>query len=227
MAISDSTIQFLQDLSKNNNRDWFAANKPTYTAAHENIIQFSDDVLHLLHEFDKIETPNGKKAVKRIYKDVRFSKNKDPYKNNFGMAYVRAGSQRRGGFYIHIQPDAHFIGGGFWAPEKEDLHRVRKHIETDDTELRNVIQSKSFRDTFGTLQGEQLKTAPKGFDKEHTAIDLLRHKQFLIGKEFSNMEVLDKDFSKTAAETLKAMLPFFDVMTEMLTTNLNGESLMD
>ncbi len=227
MAISKSTIQFLKDLSKNNNRDWFAENKSTYTSAHEDIILFADNVLELLNEFDKIETPSGKKAVKRIYKDVRFSKNKDPYKNNFGLGYVRSGANRRGGFYVHIQPDSHFIGGGFWSPEKEDLQRIRKHIETDDSELRRVINSKSFTSTFGELQGEQLKTAPKGFDKEHPAIDLLRYKQFLIGKEFSNEEVLAKDFPKTAAETLKAMLPFFDIMTEMLTTNLNGESLID
>lgn len=227
MSISKSSLQFLKDLSKNNNRDWFAEHKPSYVKAHENIIHFADDVLEKLNSFDKIETPTGKKAVKRIYKDVRFSKNKDPYKNNFGIVFVRAGADRRGGFYIHLQPGANFIGGGFWSPEKEDLLRIRKHIEVDDSELRKVINSKGFTSNFGLLQGDQLKSAPKGFDKEHPAIDLLRYKQFLISKEFTDAEVLSSDFATIASNTLKAMLPFFDVMTEMLTTNLNGESLIE
>ena len=227
MSISKSSLQFLKNLSQNNNRDWFAENKPSYVKAHEDIIQFADEVLNQLNTFDKIDTPNGKKVVKRIYKDVRFSKNKDPYKNNFGLVFIRAGADRRGSFYIHIQPGSNFIGGGFWGPEKDDLLRIRKHIEVDDSELRHVINSKQFTSNFGSLQGDQLKSAPKGFDKEHSAIDLLRYKQFLISKEFTDKDVLSSDFTTTAAETLKAMLPFFEVMTEMLTTNLNGESLIE
>lgn len=227
MAIEKSTISFLKNLAQNNNRDWFAENKSVYQEANENVVAFADEVLALLNQFDKIETPNGKKAVKRIYRDVRFSKNKAPYKNNFGIGFVRSGADRRGGFYIHLQPGQCFIGGGFWGPEKEDLLRIRKHIEVDDSELRAVINSKAFKSNFGSLEGEQLKSAPKGFDKEHPAIDLLRYKQFLIGKEFTDAQVTSKDFPKLATNTLKAMLPFFDVMTEMLTTNLNGESLID
>ncbi|MGB0389940.1 MAG: DUF2461 domain-containing protein [Salibacteraceae bacterium] len=227
MTISKNTISFLDNLSKNNNRDWFTENKPTYLEAHENIIGFADKVLEILNTFDKIETASGKKSVKRIYRDVRFSKNKDPYKNNFGIEFKRSGANRRGGFYIHIAPNASFIGGGFWGPEKEDLLRIRKHIEVDDSELRSVINSKDFKSVFGELKGEQLKSAPKGFDKKHKAIDLLRFKQFLIGTDFTNEQVTATDFAQTAAYTLKAMLPFFEVMTEMLTTNLNGESLID
>jgi uncharacterized protein (TIGR02453 family) len=227
MAISKSTLQFLSDLSSNNSRDWFTENKPVYLVAHENAIEFADEVLDALNHFDKIETPTGKKAVKRIYRDVRFSKNKAPYKNNFGLGFTRSGASRRGSYYIHIQPGESFIGGGFWGPEKEDLLRIRKHIETDDEELRALLNSKDFKHHFGTLQGEQLKSSPKGFDKDHKAIDLLRYKQFLIGRSFTDPEVLSSDFPKKAAQTLKAMMPFFEIMTEMLTTNLNGESLID
>ena len=101
MAISKKAFSFLQDLSRNNNRDWFAENKDKYTAAHENMIEFAEDVLGKMNGFDKIETPSGKKALKRIYRDVRFSKNKAPYKQHFGLMYARATAARRGGYYIH------------------------------------------------------------------------------------------------------------------------------
>ena len=226
MGISKNTFSFINKLSKNNNRDWFAENKSLYTAAQEDVIEFSNEVLEKMHAFDKIETPTGKKALKRIYRDVRFSKNKAPYKQHFGMMYARNGADRRGTYYIHLQPGENFIGGGFWGPEKDDLLRIRKHIDQDDTYFREVLDSKAFKSTFGILRGEQLKSAPKNFDKEHPAIDLLRYKQFLIMKQFTDEEVLSPDFADQAAKTLKEMLPFFDVMTEMLTTNMNGESLV-
>ena len=226
MTIQENTLQFLSDLAQNNNRDWFAEHKDRYEQAHKNMVSFADEILHQMATFDQIETLNGKRALKRIYRDVRFSKNKEPYKKNFGMVFTRSTASRRGSYYIHIQPGNSFIGGGFWGPEKEDLELIRCHIAADDSYLRNVIESNEFRQFFGQMDGEQLKTSPKGYEKDHPAIDLLRYKQFLISKPFSDKEVLSKDFSQKAAITLKAMLPFFDVMSEMLTTNLNGESLI-
>ncbi len=226
MGISKNTFSFLNHLANNNNRDWFAENKSIYTAAHEDVIEFSNSLLDNMHAFDKIETPSGKKALKRIYRDVRFSKNKAPYKQHFGMMFSRLGTERRGTYYIHLQPGESFIGGGFWGPEKDDLLRIRKHIAQDDTYFRAVLDSKGFKKEFGTMRGEQLKSSPKNFDKEHPAIDLLRYKQFLVMKTFTNEEVLSPDFAIEAAKTLKGMLPFFDIMTEMLTTNMNGESLI-
>jgi len=227
MAISKSTYSFLQKLAINNNRDWFADHKDQYTTAHENVIEFADDVLGKMNGFDKIETPSGKKALKRIYRDVRFSKNKAPYKQHFGIMYARATAAKRGGYYIHIQPGESFLGGGFWGPEKEDLLLIRKHIAADDSYLREVLESTKFKKHFGEMKGDQLKSAPKGFDKEHVAIDLLRYKSFLCMERFTDEEVLSPDFSKKVETTFKAMQPFLEVMTEMLTTNLNGESLLD
>jgi uncharacterized protein (TIGR02453 family) len=227
MAISKNSFNFLKQLSENNNRDWFTENKQFYTDAQQDIIRFADDVLQGMNAFDHLETPSGKKALKRIYRDVRFSKDKVPYKQHFGMMLARATQARRGTYYIHIQPGNSFIGGGFWGPEKEDLLRIRKHIAQDDSYLNKVLNSKEFKNQFEVLEGEQLKTAPKGFDKEHPSIELLRYKQFLIGKSFTDKEVLSTDFAQQACATLKAMIPFFDVMTEMLTTNLNGESLIN
>lgn len=227
MSVSESTFQFINSIAKNNNREWFAEHKSEYVSAHDNAVLFADEIIVGLNKVDQIETPSGKKSVKRIYRDVRFSKDKKPYKQHIGMMFSRATAARRGTYYIHLQPGESFIGGGFWGPEKEDLLRIRKHIAQDDQYFRKVLNSKAFKNTFGELSGEQLKTAPKGFDKEHPAIDLLRYKQFLIGKSFTDKEVLDPTFPNQALKTLAAMIPFFDIMTEMLTTNLNGESLID
>jgi uncharacterized protein (TIGR02453 family) len=222
-AISKDNISFLKKLGKNNDRDWFQENKAEYERQHEEMILFADELLGLMNQHDNIETISGKKSLNRIYRDVRFSKDKSPYKTHWGGGLKRATKQLRGGYYFHIQPGGNsFIGGGFWSPDKDDLLRIREEIATDASEMREIITSKDFVDTFGTLDGEQLKSAPKGFDKEHKDIDLLRYKQFIFGKNFSDEEVLAEDFAQVANETFKKMRPFFDLMSEILTTDSNG-----
>lgn len=225
-VIKKSNLDFLVELSKNNDRDWFQENKARYVEEHENVIAFADELLDLMNVHDSIETPTGKKSLYRIYRDVRFSKDKSPYKTNWAGGFKRATKLRRGGYYFHIQPGGNsFIGGGFWSPDKDDLLRIREDIASDPSEMRSIITSPDFVDTFGTLDGEQLKTAPKGFDKEHPAIDLLRYKQFIFGKNFSDKEVLSKDFLSIANETFKSMRPFFNYMSDVLTTDSNGSPL--
>jgi uncharacterized protein (TIGR02453 family) len=225
-SITKSNFKFITDLSKNNNRDWFNENKAVYQEQHENIIQFADELLALMNEHDNIETPTGKKSLFRIYRDVRFSKDKSPYKTHWSGGFKRATKLLRGGYYFHLQPGGNsFIGGGFWGPNKEDLLRIREELAVDASEMRDIITDKDFVDTFGGLEGEQLKTAPKGFDKEHPDIDLLRYKQFIFGRNFTDDEVLDPNFVNVANETFKKMRPFFDYMSEVLTTDANGEPL--
>jgi uncharacterized protein (TIGR02453 family) len=175
-----------------------------------------------LNAHDVIETPTGKKCLHRIYRDIRFSKEKTPYKTNWSGSFKRAGKQRRGGCYFHLEAGNSFIAGGFWSPNHEDLKRIRDDFAFDDKPIRKIIKSKTFVSTFGTMQGEQLKTTPKGFDAENSAIDLLRHKQFLVIRNFTDKEVLDKNFLKEANQTFKNMRPFFDYMSEVLTTDING-----
>lgn len=226
MPISQNDLDFLIALEQNNDRDWFTANKSRYQASHDNIIAFADTLLSKLNQHDVIETLNGKKSLFRIYRDVRFSKDKSPYKTNWAGGFTRATKSRRGGYYFHIAPNnGSFIAGGFWAPNKEDLQRIREEISIDDQELREIISESNFINTFGQLDGEQLKSAPKGFDKDHKAIDLLRYKQFIFSKNFSDQEVLSPDFATKVDETFKVMRPFFDYMSDVLTTDINGESL--
>jgi uncharacterized protein (TIGR02453 family) len=223
--IDKSTLGFLKKLAKNNDRNWFTNNKSSYEVAKKNVEDSAQDILSLLSKHDHIETASGKKAIYRIYRDVRFSKDKSPYKKHFAGYFRRATNKLRGGYYFKIEPGASMVGGGFWGPNKEDLKLIRDQISLDDSPLRKVLRSKKFISQFEELRGEKLKTAPKGWDKEHESIDLLNHKQFIIWKPLSDAQVTSPDFAKEINATFKAMRPFFDVMSMYLTTDLNGEDL--
>lgn len=220
--ILPETFEFLQDIDKNNNKAWFEKHKARYQAAHGNMIEFADELLLMMNKHDNIETPTGKKSLLRFYRDVRFSKDKRPYKNNMSGGFRRATALLRGSYYFHIQPGASFLGGGFWRPNPDDLKRIRTDIQADPSELRKILNHKTFKDYFGQMQGEAVKTAPKGFSKDDPAIDLIRHKGFILRHNFSDEEVLSKDFAKKLNEGFKKMRPFFDYMSEVLTTDANG-----
>lgn len=224
-AITKSNFYFLKKLAKNNNRNWFNANKDEYVTNHEQMILFAESVLEEMHKHDKIETVSGKKSLHRIYRDIRFSKDKSPYKNHWSGGFKRATKLLRGGYYYHIEPGNTIVAGGFWGPDKEDLARIREEIAVDSLELNKIINSKSFVSNFGKIWGEQLKTAPKGFPKDHKDINLLRYKQFCVVRNFSDAEALDKNFHKTVNDVFKAMRPFLNFMSEVLTTDINGEQL--
>lgn len=224
--ISKRNVDFLKKLEKNNDRDWFQANKEWYTEAHENSIELADKVLLELSKIDEIDNESGKKSLYRIYRDVRFSKDKSPYKTHWAMSFRRKGADRRGGYYIMIKPGQMMVGGGFYSPESKDLKLIRGHIAEEPQRLRKILGSKKFTDTFGELRGEQVKTAPKGYPKDHPAIDLLRYKSMYVFKEYSDKEAMDKDFHKGIIKTYKAIRPYFDYMSDILTHDLNGESLL-
>ena len=219
-------FDFLKDLSKNNNREWFAQHKSQYTAAHEIMIEFADALLEEMKKHDDIDTVSGKKSLYRIYRDVRFSKNKLPYKTSWSGSFRRTSKALRGGYYFHLEPGNSFLAGGFWGPNPEDMKHIRKQIEQDDEFLRDVLNAKETKSYFGQLVGEQVKTAPKGFAKDHPAIDLLRYKQLILKHDFKDSEVLSKNFHVKLSQGFHKLRPFFDVMSEMLTTDLNGMSLI-
>ena len=219
-------FEFLNDLAQNNNREWFAEHKARYVASHEIMIEFADALLDEMKKHDDIETVSGKKSLYRIYRDVRFSKNKLPYKTSWSGSFRRASKVLRGGYYFHLEPGNSFLAGGFWGPNPEDMKHIRKQIEQDDEFLRDVLNAKETKSYFGQLVGEQVKTAPKGFAKDHPAIDLLRYKQLILKHDFKDSEVLAKNFHVKLSQGFHKLRPFFDVMSEMLTTDLNGMSLI-
>lgn len=226
IVIPKSSLDFLRQLKENNNKLWFEANKTNYLKELNHIETFADTLLQELSKTDVLETASGKKSVYRIYRDIRFSKDKTPFKTFWGGSYTRATKERRGGYYFHLEQGNSFFAGGFWGPNATDLKRIRSEFDHDSESFRKILNSKSFVGSFGTLQGEQLKTAPKGFDINHEAIDLLRYKQFLIIKRFTDDEVLSPLFLEQALETCKNMRPFFDYMSEVLTTDINGASVL-
>jgi uncharacterized protein (TIGR02453 family) len=221
-TIRQSGFSFLKALKKNNHRDWFNDNKTTYQKELELVEQFAEALLRELNRHDEIETPSGKKSLHRIYRDIRFSSDKTPYKTNWSGNFKRATKYRRGGYYFHLEPGNSYLAGGFWGPNAQDIKRIRDEIAFDAGPLRKILKNKTFIATFGALQGEQLKTAPKGFEAGHEAIDLLRYKQFLLIRRFSDKEVLSDQFLKEASATYRNMRPFFDYMSEVLTTDTNG-----
>ncbi|RYD92382.1 MAG: DUF2461 domain-containing protein, partial [Sphingobacteriales bacterium] len=170
--ISASCFAFLQLLAANNNRDWFNKHKDRYLRETATVEHFVQRLLDELNLHDSIETPGGKSAMHRIYRDTRFGTDKTPYAPRWSGSFRRATKFRRGGYYFHLEPGGKsLIAGGFRGPNADDLKRIREDIAFDDTPLRKILKSKSFTDTFGTLQGEQVKTAPKGFSAAHEAID--------------------------------------------------------
>lgn len=217
-CISKNTFKFLKALSKNNNREWFNSNKPQYIVCNEEVKAFGKTLQDEMSHIDEIE---GVKTF-RIYRDVRFSKDKSPYKNSFSGGIKRATKWKRGGMYFHFEPGKSFAGGGFWSPNPADLKRIREEIARDDKPLRKILKSASFKKNFGEMTGDAVKTSPKGFSKEHPAIDLLRHKQFLLTHSFTDQEVHDPKFLKNLVKVFKAMQPFFNYMSEVLTTDANG-----
>lgn len=224
-TISKSTIKFLKDLKKNNHKEWFEKNREKYELAYEEMYAFGTAIQNAMSKHDELVPLSPKKIIKRIYRDVRFSKDKTPYKSYIMGGLKRDTVWKRGGYMFRVMPGESGIGCGFWAPDRDDLKLIRSQIAQDPAPLRKILKSKKFRDTFGELQGEQLKKAPKGFDPEHEAIDLLRYKQFLVYRTFTDAEVTDKNFHKVVVKTFRAVRPFFDYMSEILTHDTNGVPL--
>ncbi|MFK8056422.1 MAG: DUF2461 domain-containing protein [Saprospiraceae bacterium] len=237
MKFPSKANSFMRKLQNNNERDWFNANKDTYTSVHGEVKAFAKTCFENLAQHDVLV--EGKSPVMRIYRDTRFSKDKTPYKRHWGGGMDRLGAERRGGYYWHVEPggikqwdgfetEAHaFVGGGFWAPESKDLKRIREEIAIDYEAFRKLLDTDPIKSTFGGLhQGNKLKTSPKGFDKTHPAIDLLNHKAFVLVRHFSKADVEADDFSEKVAQTFADMRPFLDYMSNVLTTDSNGISLL-
>lgn len=224
MKISLTLFPLLEELKKNNNRDWFADNKKRFQQEDKSLKLFFEEITKGLNTFDEIE----KLKIFRIYRDVRFSKNKLPYKTNRSANWMRAGAHRRGSYYLQLEPGNSFIGCGFFQPNPADLLRIRKEFEMDDTEIRGILNQAEFKKVYeGFDTSDQVKTAPKGFDKDHKAIDLIKNKNFFVAHYYSDKEVLSEDFLKTILYHFQLVQPFFKYMSEVLTTDLNGVSLID
>lgn len=223
ITINKDVLSFFKKLENNNNREWFEVNKPDFKRIESDVKAFAQQLKEVLAESEQVDDVK----LFRVYRDVRFSKDKTPYKTHFGISFHRKKPQYRGGYYLQLKPNASCIAVGFWNPNKEDLFRIRKELELDPSEFRSLMAEPHFKNTWGTLEGEEVKTAPKGFSKEDPNIDLIRKKMYLFRKNYTDEEVLRPDFLEQVTTDFKTVRPFLDYMSSVLTTDLNGVSLLD
>lgn len=175
-----NTFDFILDLQFNNNRNWFQNNEFRYKQAKSEFEVFASALIAGLQKIDpEIGILEVKDCTYRIYRDVRFSPNKEPYKNNMGAYLVKGGKKSPfAGYYIHLEPGASFIGGGVYMPEPAVLNAIRQEIFENNSEFRKIIDNPNFKKTFSGLYGEKLKTAPKGFPKDFHDVEILKHKHY-------------------------------------------------
>ena len=207
--LAKETVEFLRKLDKNNDRDWFNANKADFIAANDNVIAVTGDLISRIGKFDAaVAGIDPKSCVFRIYRDVRFSKDKSPYKTNLG-AFIAPGGKKTmsPGYYFHIQPRMFFAAAGKHLPDPSELLKIRKAIASNTKEFLKIIGEKSFKTRFGDLDGERLTKPPKGFDADHPAIEYLKLKSFTVSEEFSAKDAVSKDYPKMLAESFKAAYP--------------------
>ena len=216
--LQSSTLKFLKDLQKNNNKSWFEAHRKQYEDAKNDFATFIQTIIDKYGKKDEsIAHLKAKDCMFRINRDVRFSKNKSPYKNNMG-AYINGGGKKSitGGYYFHCQPGRSFVGGGLWMPMPPELRKVRQEIDYNFNEFKKITGSKKFKSVYGDLSRDAeyvLTRVPKGYEADNPAADYLKMKSFVATVGLKDSEIVSKDLTKevlTAFETLRPMLEFIN-----------------
>lgn len=216
----DHILKFLKALAKNNDRTWFEKNKSTYLKAKDSFDDFVENVHKEVLKFDEsLANINPRKLAFRIYRDVRFSKDKSPYKINMGAGMSPNGRmEQEPGYYIHVEPGKSFVAGGLYMPTPENLSKIRQEIDYNADKLLKILNNKKFKAYFpkGLDDWDKLKTMPKGYAKDHPHIDLLKNKSFTVSHMLKDSEVTDKKFVKTVAEGFKLIKPLNDYLGEAI-----------
>lgn len=212
--IEKDTLKFLSDLKQNNNKDWFHSQKDRYEAYRKNYLDIIRNILDGLSKADpEVGKLDPKKCTFRINRDIRFSKDKSPYKTHMGIwiSPTETGGEWLPGYYVHIEPGKSFVAAGIWQPSAEILKKVRKEIAFFYEDLEAVLNEKKFKSEFGKLSTEDsLKTAPKGYEKDHPAIEYLKLKSIIAQKPLADDVLGDKNFEKTVSDILSVTVPLND-----------------
>jgi len=217
--LSKETFDFLKKLDKNNNRDWFLANKKDFEKAKADLTDFTAFLIGKVSRFDpQISNVLPQECVFRIYRDVRFSKDNSPYKIHLG-AHISPGGRKamKPGFYFHIQPGQSFVAGGKHMPDSAELLKIRTAIANKTEEFLKIIADKIYQKNFGEMHGEKLVKAPKGFPADHKAVEYLKLKNFMAYREFFDDKLLTgKDFPAALVGYLKEMYPLVKYLRNAL-----------
>ncbi|TGK28974.1 DUF2461 domain-containing protein [Leptospira gomenensis] len=213
--LQKSTLDFLKKLAKNNDKVWLDSHKDLYTTAKND---FENVVAELIVGLAKVNPDlagvDPKKCIFRIHRDVRFSKNKEPYKTNFGASIGSSGKDLgRPLFYAHVQPGGEsFLAGGLYMPDSQTLRKVREYILEDSKKLKKIVSEKRFASEFGGLSDMKLKTAPKGFAKDHPDLEWIQFTSYIVEKKLKDEDVLSKNFVKNAVESYKILQPLLNYL---------------
>ena len=212
--LKNSTLLFLKDLHKNNNREWFNDNKDRYLSANANVVDFVETLIEEIGEFDEeILKTDAKKALFRIYRDVRFSKDKSPYKTNFGAGLGMGKGNRISGYYLHIEPGKSFLAGGVYQPDTTVLKEIRKEISINSNEFLSILEQDEFRNNFrGLSVGQKLQRVPAGFEKDDPMAEFLKLKNFIVVHPVSNEALMKEDAAKNFAQIFKSIKPLNDFL---------------
>jgi uncharacterized protein (TIGR02453 family) len=213
--MNEIVMKFLADLAQNNTREWMQEHKKHYEEARKSFIDFVSLVLHDMQKVDPdLMGLSAKDCIFRINRDVRFSKNKSPYKINFSAYFALGGKKSfSGGYYFHVQPGQSFIGGGIYQPMPDMLAKIRQEIDYSPHIIHGIISNEEFKSYFGEIKGEKLKTSPKGYSSDHVDIELLRFKSFIVSKGIDDGKVSSKDFQSEIVKGFTIMKPFKDFLT--------------
>jgi len=215
-------IQFLNELSENNNREWFQKNKKWYDESREKVLFLTEVVINEIRKFDS-EVPllEPKDCLFRIFRDVRFSNDKRPYKTNFGSFIAKGGRKSMyAGYYFHIEPSGSFVGGGIYMPAAEPLKAIRQYIAENGEEFLSLINSKNFKKVYPEMMDDKLKTAPKGYSPDHEFINLLRYKSFAFSSQFDKSQILADNYIEKLVHSFKTLQPVNRFLNDALENNI-------
>lgn len=212
LAFTVSTLEFMRELVQNNNREWFHANRSRYDAAKAELCGVTERVLAGLSPFEPLANTSVKDCIFRINRDIRFSKDKAPYKSNLAFAIGPGGRQSgRIDYYVHIQPDNQsFLGAGMWQPTPANLAKFRQEVDYNVEELKNIIETDEFKLYFPEASGEVLKSMPKGYPADHPEIELLRRKELFFLHRYTDKEVLKPNFADEIIRGCRILKPYCD-----------------
>jgi uncharacterized protein (TIGR02453 family) len=215
-TIKKSTLNFLSELKKNNTRDWFKENQASYTEAKRNFETLVQELINRIVEFEPImKGLEAKSCIFRINRDIRFTHDKSPYKPNFGAFIVRGGKQngdKYSGYYVHIEPGQSFVAGGAYMPPSPWLGTIREKIDQESVLFNKIINQKDFVRYFGHIDGEKLKTPPRGYSSDNPNIELLKFKSYIALNQVPDKLLLSSDYFEHVITVLKAMKPFNDFL---------------
>ena len=211
-------LDFLDKLSRNNSKAWFDSQRADYETARNIFKEFIDYLLDEFRISDNLQALSSRESVARIYRDIRFSRDKSPYHTNFS-AIIAPGGKRslRQGYYVSIEPHGRsMVAGGLYMPAPEQLERFRQAVDRDAAALKRITGHPAFVEQFGKIAGERLKTAPRGYDRAHPEIELLQLKQVIAMHHFPDREILAGDFPKRAVTTCRALKPFLNYLDDVM-----------